>query len=630
MTHQEFEALAGRIDAKFAGNSRALRLRVLLWAILGYIGLLWWFCVVLTLAAFMWWVGIAAEVVAFNVFALVLAAWGIGSTVSTLWVRIAPPVGRELRAQEVPALFKELMDLQQKCRAPKVDRVYLVPELNAAVQEVPRLGPLGVWRKRLLLGLPLLDLLSLQELRAVIAHELAHVSRADARVGHWTYRLRRGWETFIIQYLARPKAADEVSLRDVTRKFLNWFWPRFNARALVLCRTAEYGADAQAAAIAGAENLGSALVRTAVYSRQVEEKFWPGIWQEAKDSSQPPGDVMDRISCFFSTGADEFQPIFSKCLMEVTTNTDTHPCLKQRLAALGVEDILRNKFSTLVPSGRAAGALLGAAQDSLRSELSSIWKQESSTAWQLRHQLGISLQHRIEQLQEAMPSRERDADSLWDKAHTTLQLHGEKAALPLIKEVLEAHPAHALANFSMGRILLSEDDPEGEELLERAISKDETLLPASCDLLFDFYRRRGDTAQLNALRARLDEYDVRFEAGQKERQSVSASDALLPHGLAEAELKAVQRILGEVEDLRGAWLARKKLTYFPEKKLFLLCVEVGNRWVLTVEDLEQEAIGFLLGRIELPGQALIFALRGEQRRLGKKIKKFPGSSILKR
>jgi len=88
-----------------------------------------------------------------------------------------------------------------------------------------------------------LEGLSPDEARAVLAHELAHLSRRHGRTGRWIYYLRRSWENAFEQ-LSKTRGHRQAPLQSRILELVNWFWPRFNAHAFVLSRTNEYEADA--------------------------------------------------------------------------------------------------------------------------------------------------------------------------------------------------------------------------------------------------------------------------------------------------------------------------------------------------------------------------------------------------
>lgn len=53
-----------------------------------------------------------------------------------------------------------------------------------------RLGVLGWHVNYLILGLPLMQAVSPEQFRAIVAHELGHLSRNHSRFAGWIYRVR--------------------------------------------------------------------------------------------------------------------------------------------------------------------------------------------------------------------------------------------------------------------------------------------------------------------------------------------------------------------------------------------------------------------------------------------------------
>jgi len=212
-----------------------------------------------------------------------------------------------------------------------------------------------------------------------------------------------------------------------------------------------------------------------------------------------------------------------------------------------------------------------------------------------------------------------------------IDLHGDDEAKPLLREVLCLRPDHPAANFHLGRMLLEADDTGGEDLMHRAMSEDEQLVPHACGVLHAHFRRTGRADKLRETTARLDRYEQDLAASHSERRSVRPSDALIPHGLSPGELAALRDGLAAEPDLVAAELGRKELRYFSNQKLFLLCVHARRAWHrFPNADREQELVNRLSQRLRLPGRMLVFAPNGDFRALARKLAQVSGASVFRR
>lgn len=92
---------------------------------------------------------------------------------------IAP--GRRLETKDAPALFAMLEELGVQAGTAPPEDVYLSPFPNVGVAETG--GTYGVGSRRVLvLGIPVLHWLTVQEVRAVLAHELGHYLGGDTKL----------------------------------------------------------------------------------------------------------------------------------------------------------------------------------------------------------------------------------------------------------------------------------------------------------------------------------------------------------------------------------------------------------------------------------------------------------------
>ena len=637
MTREEFDAHVRGIERRYRGRPLALRLRLVVLAAVGYAGLLAGLVLVFALAAFFlvpaWLLPIADGWPFWFLGGCALLGGG-AAVVRALWVRLAPPEGRVVTRREAPALHAALEDLRRRLGASPFHRVVVTGDCNAAVNEVPRLGVLGWPRHWLQLGLPLMESLSAAELRAVLAHEFAHLSGRHGRFAAWIYRLRRSWDQ-VFARLREPYVKSAVSLRPLLLRFIDWFWPRFNAHAFVLSRANEFEADAVAARLAGAENIASSLLRLEVHGRLLGEKFWPDLWLEANRTDTLPSDVFLRLRDTLRAPPPAQAGVWLEQAFRWTTSTaDTHPCLSERLRAVarlpaGIE---RGEFPAWPPAlaPSAAETLLGPALEKVRGAVEARWQKDSAENWHARHGRAAALHDRLARLDTAGPAG-TDADGLWDRAGVLMKLEGDAAAAPLLRQFLALRPEHAGANFCLGRHLLAESDAAGEAHLERAIETDEDCLPGACELLLVHFRRLGREDRIRATQARLDRHEAAVAASHTERLNVVAGDVFIPHTLTAEELAALRAVLAADPEIAAADLVQKQMRHFQKQRLFVLCLRLQRAWYqLPNRDREQAAVARLLPKIRLPGRKLVLAPHGGFRALAARLARLPAARIFLR
>ena len=183
MTREEFDRFVKGVESRYRARPAALRLRVAALAVVGYAGLLAVLAGVTLLAALffalMFYADTEGRIVCGIIGGIVLIGGG-AMALRVLLVRVPPPEGRAVSRAETPSLYGLLDELCGALRSSTFHHVLITGTCNASVVQVPRLGALGWQRNYLLLGLPLLEGLSVSEVRAVLAHEFSHLSREDA------------------------------------------------------------------------------------------------------------------------------------------------------------------------------------------------------------------------------------------------------------------------------------------------------------------------------------------------------------------------------------------------------------------------------------------------------------------
>lgn len=616
MTDEGFNDLVKRLEEEASKRPGLYKLRVLLLALLGYGYVFAVLGLVLTLIGLgiylMAETRFNAAVAKLEFFLLVIA----GLILRALWVRLSAPEGLALERGEAPALFAEVDRLREVLRTPRIHRVLLTPDFNASMAQVPRLGVFGWHRNDLSVGLPLMQVLSPAGFRSVLAHELGHLSRAHSRFGGWIYRVRRTWEQLLEEFEKRQHRAQVVF-----KKFFEWYAPYFGACSFVLARRQEYEADRHAAEAGGSRAAAEALVAVSVAGEYLEREFWPSVFR--KVTSQPaPVQSFHEMEKVFAAGGwkADASAALERVLKEETDTQDTHPCLRDRLAALGEEPALPEP-----PTPTAAQHYLGPSLAGLTEKLQSSWTEAVAPGWQQRYEEAQREKERLAELDEKSRTGTFDADEAFERASLTESLDDGEAALPLYRKALELNPEHADASFALGRLLLDRGEPEGVRWMEAAIERDGDYALAGSSLLAVFWRSQGDEERARACTKRVEQEVEAYGEAQRERAHLQVEDRLIEHGLAAEAVSALAEQLALYPKVKAAWLARKEVRHRPDLPVYVLGVKLGVHF--RTQGYHQRYCQRLASEISFPGESFVVSLDVVPRRMARALKKVPGAEI---
>lgn len=510
MTHEEYLEMVRRLEEYADREPRKYAMRVGLLAALGYAYLLFVLAAVAALIYLLFWLTFLSgsfNFVAVNFgWVLLMLAWVV---LRALWVRMPAPVGIRLTRAQAPRLFELADELAALLEAPRVHVLQIDGEYNASLAQVPRLGPFGWQRNYLTLGLPLMQALTPEQFRAVLAHELGHLSGNHGRFGSWVYRVRQTW----VQLLVRLEREERRGAFAFT-KFVNWFAPYFNAYSFVLARRHEYEADKAAARIAGAREAARALAAVDVKGTYLSEKYWPEIFGRADEQLEPTPGAFTGMWPVLRSGpaAGDARQFLRRALLEETGYKDTHPALAQRLSALGLGPEEAESLAEEVAAAgegieTAAEYYLGELRGELSRRLDEEWVAKTTPLWRERHERATKSRRRLAELEEkARTQRLNDREAL-SLAELTAEFKGPDEAVPLLRELtgrnkMVAAPAHSL----LGQILLSKDDESGVEHMQNAMAADHEYVPVACQVLYGYLRTHGREEEAEIYRRKLIQY----------------------------------------------------------------------------------------------------------------------------
>ncbi len=191
--------------------------------------------------------------------------------------RSDPGVRVEVNEQEQPVLFAFISRLCRDTRSAFPHRIFLVPDVNAAVAfDESFRNLLFPSRKNLIIGLGLVNRLNLTEFKAVLAHEFGHFSQNSMKLGSYVYTANRvvadmvygrDWLDDVVATMRRIDIRIAVFAWAFTailwtlRKGLEMMFRGINFANVSLSRQMEYNADLVAVSVTGSDPLIFALGR---------------------------------------------------------------------------------------------------------------------------------------------------------------------------------------------------------------------------------------------------------------------------------------------------------------------------------------------------------------------------------
>lgn len=620
MTAEAWDLLVRRLEAKARKEPGGYRLRVAALAALGYAVIAGALVVALGGLALTLVLVIHHPAAIKLLFLFGPLAWVI---LRALPVKLEPPAGIELSRSEAPELFGLVESLREEASAPRIHHLLVDGDLNASVAQVPLLGWFGPTRNYLVVGLPLLDTLGPDEFRAVIAHELGHVSARHGHFSAWIYRIRHTWGRIQSSLEERGHWG-----AGVFRRFFRWYAPYFAAFSFVLAREHEYEADRAAVEAAGASATATALSRLNLTSRYLGEHYWPGVYGAARDSAHPTANPFVELPATArSTRAGEAaQEVVAAALAERTGTADTHPSLSDRLMSVGANPLAAVQQAATPVSESAAEHFLGALRNDLAQQLDAEWHANVADWWADEHREWQDAKARLSDLDERARRDGLPRELMLDHAHLVERLRGGHVALPLYHAVLERDAQDAIANYAVGRILLEQRDETGLQHLDRAMDADaDSTLPA-CELAYSFLAERGRQGEADQYRARamarVDSLDEAFE----ERRALGSREELREPDLAAELVDSLTRQLAGYPRVKRAYLARRVLEHLDEEfPSYVLGVQLGF-WKLTESS---SVVQRLAQELEVPVECFVVDL-DRSRRLRRRIRKLSGAQIFKR
>ena len=589
MEDDELATLIPSLEKFAAQQPESYKLRVALLAMLGYAYLLFVVLILLAIVAvILFYARLNWVVLKILWIPLVI----VGIVLRSLWITLPEPDGAELRRDQAPALFDLIHEVTTKLNGPKIHHVLVTGDFNAAVVQIPQFGMFGWLNNYLVVGLPFLRAFTPAEFRAVLAHEVGHLSGKHGRFFGWIYRVRQSWDEVLTRVHYERHYASFLF-----EPFLKWYAPYLSAYSFVLARAQERHADEYSVELAGRDIAAVTMARSEVKGRKLTDDFWPSFFRQSKEQSKVPRDPFEQMLSGVGQpiGPVNAQKWFFEALSVPTGYADTHPALADRLAAIGyakdspeVAGLLDEVVRADEQKESAAAYYLRELPEDFMPRQNRLLREQLAPAWSQSHEHNNEAKKQLAKLEEQATQRSLTVDEQWRRVTLLSQIQNDNAAIPLLQTMVLEHPEHAGAHFALGAILLDQQNVEGVKYLEKAIELGPNIAGDASMRLSGFYFQQGNKELAETFRQRAAEYFKQEQRLREQAVHFSPDDKFLPHELSEVVLKEIQAQLQKVRGLSEAFLVRKVLE--GSNRVYVLAVLAGYSWNEGVSDKHLEPL----------------------------------------
>lgn len=237
-------------------------------------------------------------------------------------------------AEECPRLHQLLEEVARRVDTDPVHEVFLAPGSAIGVHQEGR-GPFGVFgvkNRVLTLGLSTLRFLTVDELKAIMAHEYAHFSHKDTFYSRFIYQVG----------LSIHQAMDGMAGLGGVAHYVNpfyWFlflyYKSYSVLSAGFSRSREFLADRMASSLYGSDVFTTPLTKVCTDGTLFEMTIYDNIAGLLKDGKA----FVNMYESFRSfrdehLGAADREELYKKLLDEKASLLADHPTFGERIAAV--------------------------------------------------------------------------------------------------------------------------------------------------------------------------------------------------------------------------------------------------------------------------------------------------------
>ena len=436
------------------------------------------------------------------IFASEITAFIISTRVSYYFFTLRFPLPNDIYLpKDAAAYFYTLVnEVQLESHAPSIQRICISSHYESKLIRTPSSGYAFKFTNTLILGLPLIQSLSVQQLKAVIKRELLHIIEPKQHISGWFYNLRNIWP----QYQQLPQKSWSINFLFI-QLFFSWYAPLYKLLSQAAARHEELYVDKQLYQQNHHDSLVDILTTMGISQTFFNEVHFPHLMNKAYKHEIPPYFPYESFERNLHTKIDsEFcQHWLDKTLNQEGIQKD-FPSFPQRIQNIGLDKIWLPDMNT----ASSASSLLDDMLFILCQQMDDEWFKNNEDEWNSRYKIGQLEQNKLKEYQVLLKQNILSDQKTWEYILLTKKYVDELEASELYKQILKTDFSDPRISFEIGRKLLKQLDEDGIDAMHKTIKLDDSYTVMACQLLTKYYSQLGDKKMAQSYRRRALEYQV--------------------------------------------------------------------------------------------------------------------------
>lgn len=485
--------------------------------------------------------------------------------------------------QEMPELFAATRELAATFNVAMPDEIRVSPAPTAYVFERAAKRA-GRHPRVLVIGLPLIKVLSVSQLSSVLAHELAHLANDDVTSSRKGYQVLNRIGCIL-------EAFDKRGIEPwVFRTYQLAVRERADALGFACKRAGELHADALSAKAIGARSAADALMHAVSLDIDRGGALHEFMAQHAATASEPPPGFVRHMT---EATRRRFEPTRLRAellrqLCRVTTVDDEHPALADRIASIGAPVDLHSpgvveRLNTIVSAfaqdaaTEPAATWLDHAGDRVIERADAAWRRTAKPTWEQMRFLWNDRVARIEHQEQDVERGVRTAWLSFERARIVQLTDGDEAAIPWLEHSLTLDPENSVCSYALGVSLFNVGRFDCEEHLIRARFLDPASTRAVLPVLAAVRYMHDDARGGDAYRHQIVERRTAEAKARDERSTATFESAFEPVAMDPLRQRRLVELLWSLGPVSSAWMAKVPMRHLPDEPMFAISLEFVDR-----------------------------------------------------